>query len=134
MSRDMFSHKTINIGVCQENELRFSLFLFYINDFGLFCLSMMQKHGNNITSSIDLLVRGGWRVLNRLFVVQKFSLGSIIGLGYRESCRIRFWDSSILTLPGLYLLKCVLFLKKHPEYFHDLLEKKHKALSSMPLF
>lgn len=55
----------------------------------------------------------------RIFILQKVVIRTIFGMKYRETCRGTFKRNKILTMTGLYILKCVLFLRKHPEIFNQ---------------
>jgi hypothetical protein len=41
----------------------------------------------------------------------------LAGVTPRESCKSLFIENKILPLPALYIFKCLIFLKKYPQYF-----------------
>lgn len=62
---------------------------------------LIFRYGLVVGDSIDL---------NRLLILKKNAFRAVLGLGYRESCKGLFRDSSMLTLP---------------EYFEDLLNENN---------
>jgi hypothetical protein len=52
-----------------------------------------------------------------LFRLQKRAIRLLAGVPPRESCRSLFTEHKILPLPALHIFKCLIFLKKYPQYF-----------------
>lgn len=67
-----------------------------------------------------VVIWGGSSDTSKIFILQKSALRSMLGLKFRESCRGRFRQNKILTFFGVYILECVIFLKKNPQYFDEL--------------
>ena len=57
--------------------------------------------------------------INDVFVIQKRTIRTILNLGYRESCRGKFKEIGVLTVTGIYIYECLLFLNKNKEIFDD---------------
>lgn len=57
---------------------------------------------------------------HRVFVLQKAAVRVLASLGYRESCRGKFRELSLLTLPAIYVQESVLFAHKHIRDFDTL--------------
>ena len=55
---------------------------------------------------------------NRVFVLQKRAISCMFGLKHRESCKSAFIEKSILTLPSLYILEILTFVKKNLTHFN----------------
>ena len=53
---------------------------------------------------------------NKIFILQKRVLRTMLKLRYYEHCREYFQIHEILPLPCLYILECVTFVQK---YYHD---------------
>jgi hypothetical protein len=60
----------------------------------------------------ELILWGGDRESNRIFKLQKQVLRVIYGVSSRMSCRQIFKDYNVLTLPSLYILEVIRFIKK----------------------
>lgn len=56
---------------------------------------------------------GGCSTSQRVFRLQKRSLRMIFGLEHRASCRPLFRSQGLLTLPGIYMYRCLLSVKKN---------------------
>lgn len=56
----------------------------------------------------------------RIFVLQKRCIRNMYNLKQIETCRQKFKDSKILTLPSTYILEAVMFVKKNPDLFSEL--------------
>lgn len=67
-----------------------------------------------------ILVWGHSSSLQRLFKLQRRSARIIAGLGYRDPCRQAFTQINILTLPSLYIFKCLKYLLENPEKYPKL--------------
>lgn len=63
--------------------------------------------------------------VNKVFAQQRKCVRIIAGVGYREDCRNLFKKFKILTLPCVYIMQCLLFVKQNldlyrsHEYFHS---------------
>ncbi|XP_044759270.1 uncharacterized protein LOC123316999 [Coccinella septempunctata] len=68
-------------------------------------------------ATYSIIFWGGTSVMDRMFVKQKWAIRVITGRKYRESCRSVFKKNEILTLPGLYIYRSMLFFHKHSEYY-----------------
>lgn len=55
----------------------------------------------------------------RIFKLQKSCLRSIFGLQSRDSCRNIFKNYNVLTLPAVYVLECVVFVRENYVLFQD---------------
>ena len=55
-----------------------------------------------------------WR---RIFVAQKRVVRLVFDLGWRESCRETFRRNGLLTLPCIYILKAVVYVKTYLHLF-----------------
>lgn len=53
----------------------------------------------------------------RIFTLQKRAVRTMFNISRRETCRNTFRDYKILTLPGIYIIECVVFIKKHYNFF-----------------
>lgn len=59
---------------------------------------------------------------NRVFVLQKRAIRCMFGLNFRDSCKRIFIEQKILTLPCLYILEILKFVKKNSSKFNHLNE------------
>lgn len=75
--------------------------------------------------SYGIIFWGGSVDAGRVFVLQKRCIRSIFGLKPRESCKPIFFENKILTLVSLYILECVMFIKKNPDLFQNNLLDHH---------
>lgn len=55
--------------------------------------------------------------INRVFILQKYAIRIIAGLGFRESCRTTFKNLKILTAAGVYILEVCIFVYKNQHRF-----------------
>ena len=55
--------------------------------------------------------------MQRVFILQKRALRTIVRKSPRESCRPLFQELNVLTVPGVYIYEAVTFVKKHLELF-----------------
>lgn len=62
---------------------------------------------------------GGSSLIDRIFIAQKQALRVLLGLGFRESCRGHFKEAGLMTLPGMYVYKCICFILDHPKFFEE---------------
>lgn len=56
---------------------------------------------------------GNSTMSDRVFILQKRAIRAMFGLKYRESCKPSFIKHKILTLPSLYILEILTFVKKN---------------------
>lgn len=54
----------------------------------------------------------------RVFILQKRAIRSMFGMNIRESCRMAFARNKILTLPSLYILEVLKFVKNNIDKFN----------------
>lgn len=57
--------------------------------------------------------------LERIFLIQKRVLRIIKGMGFLDSCRGAFKNDQMLTVYGVYLYECLIFLKKNVSKFDN---------------
>lgn len=74
---------------------------------------------------------------SRVFILQKRLIRLIFKLKFRESCRDIFISRRILTVPCLYIYKCLIHLKSNLHKFHIIAENheyntRHGNLLSIP--
>lgn len=55
--------------------------------------------------------------MTRLFRIQRKAVRIIAGLPFREDCRQQFSSLGILTLPCVFILECVLYVRRNEEIF-----------------
>lgn len=67
--------------------------------------------------SYGIIMWGNSSDIIKIFVIQKRALRTMLGLSAKTSCRGHFKSQGILTTTGLYIFKCILFLKKYDHYF-----------------
>lgn len=60
--------------------------------------------------------------IDRLFIIQKRVLRSMLKLPPKESCRGRFKASSIMTVTAIYIQEILLFTFKNKNYFNEYLQ------------
>ena len=63
--------------------------------------------------SYAIIVWGHAADTHRLFRLQRRAVRLLAGLGYGEDCRAVFRDSGVLTVPSLYILENLLYVKKN---------------------
>lgn len=66
-----------------------------------------------------IVIWGGSSHVARLFTAQKRCVRAILGAGPRTHCKSIFQELNILTVYDVCVIESVLFLKKHPELFHE---------------
>ncbi len=69
-----------------------------------------------------ILCWGSSSEVSRVFVLQKKLIRLIFKLGKLESCRPTFLNERIMTVPGLYIFKLLVFVKKNYSLFSKLSE------------
>ena len=67
--------------------------------------------------SYCLMVWGHSAILHRIFGLQRKAVRIIAGIGYRQDCRSAFVRLGILTLPDLYIYKCLLHVRRGLEQY-----------------
>jgi hypothetical protein len=72
--------------------------------------SLIESH---IQYSIILWGFSGTHNLNTIFKIQKQAIRAISKIPFRSSCEPHFKRLGILTVPSLYVLETVLYVKKH---------------------
>lgn len=75
----------------------------------------------NIESLIryGIIFYGRGRDIQRIFILQKRALRTILGLKSRETCRGKFRENRMLTVTAIYIQECVLFFFKNRPLFND---------------
>jgi hypothetical protein len=56
----------------------------------------------------------------RLFKLQRRAIRIMANTGYRTDCRLYFNKLKILTLPCLYILRCLQYIKNNPDQYKKL--------------
>lgn len=69
--------------------------------------------------SYGIIFWGSSSTAYNVFIVQKLALRTLLGLGYRASCRGVFRENNVLTLQGLYIYRLLTFLFKNKHYFEE---------------
>ncbi|XP_044744624.1 uncharacterized protein LOC123306611 isoform X2 [Coccinella septempunctata] len=64
-----------------------------------------------------IVIWGNSNHVNSIFKIQKLAIRIMYKMKFRESCRTVFKKNNLLTITGLYVYKCILFIKTHPEFF-----------------
>lgn len=79
-------------------------------------------YSSNIESYIryGIILWGGSSAANRIFKLQKRAIRCMFGMGYRDSCREIFMSESILTLPSLFILEILKYVKMNKMKFKTL--------------
>ncbi len=72
----------------------------------------------------SIMLWGSSTEIKRIFILQKRLIRLIFSLGYQETCRDTFEREKILTIPALYVFKCVMFVKKCPALFPRLSQNR----------
>lgn len=62
---------------------------------------------------------GDSRDIEKVFIIQKRALRVVLQLQIQESCRGKFKAHNLLTLSGIYIQECLLFLFKNKHLFRD---------------
>ena len=66
--------------------------------------------------------------INRVFILQKYAIRIIAGLGFRESCRPSFKNLKILTVAGIYILEvCTFVYKNQHKFFANQVSHNHNT-------
>lgn len=123
------------LGVFMDNELRWSDHVdhvskklnsaYYAINKIRDCLpfsSIMQVYYSLVFShlSYNIVLWGNTSDSRRAFIFQKRIIRMIFGLGPKDSCRPIFVKHEILTLPCIYLYKCLLHVKENESNFATL--------------
>ena len=74
---------------------------------------------SNIHSALrfGVIFWGGSTDVQHAFIAQKRAIRIVLSMGWMESCRGRFRQLKILTLPGLYIYECLVFFFKNRHLF-----------------
>jgi hypothetical protein len=70
-----------------------------------------------LTYGLEIWGRAKAYLFSRVLRLQKRAIRLLAGVPPRESCRSLFVEHKILPFPALYIFKCLIFLKKYPQYF-----------------
>ena len=63
--------------------------------------------------SLNIIACGNSRDSSRVFVTQKRLIRLLFKMGYNESCAEMFKNKKILTVPCIFILKCLTYTKKN---------------------
>lgn len=80
-----------------------------------------------------ILLWGNSSDMHRAFVAQKKCLRAIWEMEQVESCRPVFKKHKILTLPSLYILETVMFVRKHYSFFEQRDNSNRRVATQRPL-
>lgn len=67
--------------------------------------------------SYAILIWGHSSASGKIFATQRKAIRIIAGLNFRDDCRAEFIRLSILTLPCVYILQCLLYIKENEVNF-----------------
>lgn len=83
--------------------------------------TLMTVYFSNFQSLITygIIFWGSSSQSEKIFMAQKFALRTLLGMGFRSSCRGTFRQNNILTLPGLFIYRTLLFFRKNDHYFQE---------------
>lgn len=82
------------------------------------CLTAYKSYVQSVMR-YGLIFWGNSVDLPRILILQKRCIRNIFGMKNLESCRPVFKRQKLLTVIGLYILECALFLKKNYTFFSD---------------
>lgn len=85
------------------------------------CLKTIYYSNFQSLLSYGLIFWGASSHAERVFITQKLAIRTMFHMKYRETCRGVFKQNKILTLPGLYIYRVLLFFHKNNFYFEDCL-------------
>lgn len=75
-----------------------------------------------------ILFWGSSSDIQQIFKIQKKAIRIMMRMNYTESCRGVFRKQELLTVIGVYIFHCIIFLRKHPEKFNiDLISHKYNT-------
>ena len=74
--------------------------------------------------SSNIILWGKSSDINRVFILQKRILRLIFNMKHNDTCRIIFKHNEILTVPSVYIYKCLLFARDNKALF-DSLDTNH---------
>lgn len=81
------------------------------------CLKMVYYSNFQSTLRFGIIFWGNSISVDRIFIIQKRTVRLLLNLDYNETCRGRFKQLNILTVVGLYIHECLLFLFKNKQLF-----------------
>nr|CAI5848805.1 unnamed protein product [Callosobruchus analis] len=86
------------------------------------CLSLpvlLAAYHGYFSSTIlnGILIWGHSSHMDRVFRLQRRCIRVMSGLGWRDCCRNKFTELSLLTLPSLYILNCLKHIKANLHRF-----------------
>ena len=67
--------------------------------------------------SYAILIWGHSPASGKIFATQRKAIRIIAGLNFRDDCRMKFTRLSILTLPCVYILQCLFYIKENEANF-----------------
>lgn len=77
--------------------------------------------------ALNIISWGRARDFSRVFILQKRLIRLIFNMHFRESCKQVFISKKILTAPCIYILKCLMFVKRNRELFNNSLAHNHNT-------
>lgn len=88
--------------------------------------------------SLNTFIWGRSSYVSRVFILQKRLLRLLFNLDFRESCKTIFINKKLLTVPSIYIYKCLLYVKSNLESFeglsdYHLYNTRNKNILSIPL-
>ena len=75
---------------------------------------------SHVQYSIILWGGSSKKNLDQIFIIQKRAVRVLLGLPRSESCRNHFISKRLLTVPCIYILKCLMYVKRNRENLHSL--------------
>ena len=63
--------------------------------------------------SYCVMIWGHSAMCGRIFALQRRAVRIVAGIGFREDCKHAFVSLGILTLPSLYIYRCLQYIKKN---------------------
>lgn len=87
--------------------------------------------------SLNILSWGCGRDKGRIFILQKRIMRLIFNLNFRETCRYIFKQKNILTVPCIFIFKCLMYTKQNINVFSQVSDThaygtRHGALLRIP--
>ena len=102
------------------NKLSKSLFIIRILKQYLNVQALLSVYYAHFYShlSYGIILWGNHTSVSKLLVIQKRCVRMICGAQYREHCKPLFVRLGVLTLPSMYILDCLLYVKRNIQSFN----------------
>ncbi|PSN33704.1 hypothetical protein C0J52_26701 [Blattella germanica] len=87
----------------------------------LFIIRILKQYLNVQTLfhlSYGIILWGNHTSVSKLLVIQKRCVRLICGAQYRKHCKPLFVHLGVLTLPSMYILDCLLYVKRNIQSFN----------------